>query len=66
MLMPMALLALATSAVVSADAASLSVFPAPFTRTLTLQTPPLNGTDVLVLQQLLHRAPGCAALPPGA
>ena len=66
MLTSMTLLALATSAVVSADAASLSVFPAPFTRTLTLQTPPLNGTDVLVLQQLLRRAPGCAALPPGA
>ena len=60
-----ALLALATSAVVSADAASQSVFPAPFTRTLALETPPLNGTDVLVLQHLLRRAPGCGALPPG-
>ena len=64
MLTSMTLLALATSAVVSADAASTSVFPAPFTRTLTLQTPLLNGTDVLVLQQLLRRAPGCAALSP--
>ena len=35
-LMSMALLALASSAVVSADAASQAVFPAPFTRTLTL------------------------------
>ena len=66
MLTSMALLALAKSAVGSADAASSqSVFPAPFTRSLALESPPLNGSDVLVLQHLLRRAPGCA-LPPGA
>eukprot|EP00026_Physarum_polycephalum_P014074 Phypoly_transcript_14546.p1 GENE.Phypoly_transcript_14546~~Phypoly_transcript_14546.p1 ORF type:complete len:286 (+),score=22.10 Phypoly_transcript_14546:78-935(+) len=30
--------------------------PCPFTRTLSLQTPPLNGSDVYILQNLLVRA----------
>ena len=39
--------------------------PQPFSRTLELSSPPLNGSDVRILQHLLHRAGKCAPSPAG-
>eukprot|EP00937_MAST-01D_sp_MAST-1D-sp2_P001364 g1364.t1 len=57
-----ALLLCAIGAVGCADEAT--VLPAPFSRVLRVAAPPLNGSDVTVLQHLLARAPGECALPP--
>lgn len=36
--------------------------PCPFTRTLSLQTPPLQGKDVTILQTLIKRAPSASGI----
>ena len=43
-----------------------AVLPQPFSRTLRITTPPLNGSDVTILQNLLQRAGTCSAPSTGA
>lgn len=45
-----------------ATAASGSPMPAPFTRNLEAASPAMTGTDVVILQNLLRRAPGASSL----
>ena len=52
------LLAVAVSASSTIEERSL---PLPFTRRLQLLAPPLNGSDVTILQHLLQRSSGCGA-----
>ena len=44
---------------------SFAVFPAPFSRPLNVSDPPLHGSDVTILQQLLRRIDGKCALACG-
>ena len=56
-----ALLAAAAAATLLVALVTAAPLPLPFRRRLQLVAPPLNGTDVTILQQLLRRSgPGCA------
>ncbi|KYR00421.1 hypothetical protein DLAC_03176 [Tieghemostelium lacteum] len=50
------LLLLILSVVYSQDSSSSDGFPCPFYRELVVKNPPLNGNDIIILQQLLSRS----------
>ena len=48
---------LAPAAFARLPASKQAVMPQPWTRQLSIQQPPLNGSDVLIVQWLVNRSP---------
>ena len=61
LLLFLATISIATTAAAKAKATPLqdSSFPLPFYRPLQLQSPPLEGSDILILQNFLRRTSVC-------